>query len=1321
IPAIAERGQKSWSSLSEIRIWPEGTFSVLKDKEVAKRVGAQLVSNDLDSKRIERLKAVTSRVFYYRTLTPSDAQLAQWSTDFARSLLERNVAPRTWSRFYDDLPRLFDAANVRLEKLNGEDILYDRSGKLRPAGGHEDDERTGVFVRSDVPKGKRKKAGVPLPPATLARRYRFLHERVTLKRETLEAFIEADLIREYDPVEALAGLKSALGKQANDKRRQEALAWAFQVWRAGSGARLEEELQNADLYLPTLSGWHPARTCAFSSSWTPLGRTLENYLIEAAEVSPDCRRARDLLLLGHDDWPVSVQDGKRPWTRFLELIGVADGLKPVPARIARKGWPSDLWNGVLLSGKATEGLDKDWCAEVAPVSFNHPYTDYRMKGEAWRFPGQIEHDDLSEAARETLCILIFEHLKAHGTDHFQFEVGRFERSERNWDRRRLPTPLATFLRSKPWISASSQEGLSFRKPSECWGSRVRRGGPPRFIDRLPDTITDLSDGSGLADLAFGEALGLRDWQSPATAVARLRDLADVAVRLSSHDRPTFRNEYRRAWLELLETGVSLPADLSLVVWRRGQLETLTGGPDTPAAVIVTEDAQRFEARVLSSAGQAVLDVGPIATDRVSALLEDTDAFVPRRLDGIGVQLLVDGTPFVPRANDPLLTALGLDWLPEVIVIGHELRGEQLERGIQSTTVDRRTRAIRVRHCKAIALVVDNEEVSPNEELRWYAFEHEDFPTLILTENLVVNWRTLARTLSGGISRLIDGRLRSLEPMLLRLAFDRSSDQLEAPGDESLASALECDVQTVRDLRAALRTDLEHILHLLIPAVGYHAGLDLARQLMSDVDRAGNQFDARKWLEVHMSGEEYAPDELIDACEQAANRAELRNRLELDYAAFNRVLLDLGEEPLSNEPELRQLYDAYLGRMRPAIIDRLRRHHAADFRNGRDLATYLEQKSLAFLGFDTDWILTRETLEMEAVEAHVTGLLADSLGEDVALELPAYKRVLEANRKTVREFAIEAAPVIGVWCQHNNVPPPESWQQGEAQAVARHLENSGLLDFELIGVADIPGLCRRAACWPDSMPETLDGVALGLTSDDVKAEEMRRERARQQKEIERRSILFAGTSLDTGDPKFAENLQELASSFTENDEAWFERSRQRTRLVAFDNPDQHGYGAGGGGTGRKTRSRESRLNDAERQAMGLTGEWLAYQFLCRRHSEYADESCWVSENRTYFFGGDEGNDAAGYDFRVMTPQAEWLYEVKSSLEDSGEFELTANELRVAGSASKDGRRRYRVLYVPHVFTPEKWYVLELPNPMGESTRNRFITVGRGSVRLRFERR
>jgi hypothetical protein len=45
----------------------------------------------------------------------------------------------------------------------------------------------------------------------------------------------------------------------------------------------------------------------------------------------------------------------------------------------------------------------------------------------------------------------------------------------------------------------------------------------------------------------------------------------------------------------------------------------------------------------------------------------------------------------------------------------------------------------------------------------------------------------------------------------------------------------------------------------------------------------------------------------------------------------------------------------------------------------------------------------------------------------------------------------------------------------------------------------------------------------------------------------------------------------------------------------------------------------------------------------------------------------------------------------------------------------------LLYVPHVFSPEKWCVFELPNPIDKETQAQFSVVGRGSFRLRFERR
>ena len=1320
VPAITAEKKNSWASLSDAYIWPEGAYSILKPREVAKRVGARLVSSGLDDNRLDRLNELALRADRYRSLSPSGYHLAAWSEDFARSLVDRKAAPSTWSHFYEDLYRVFEAAGADLKALIGKKILYDRSGKLWPAGRHDGASRGGVFVRSEASKGKRAKGGAPLPPPTLARRYRFLDGKIKLTRETLDAFITADLIREYDPVEALAGLKSALGEKAIENRRKEALIWAFQVWRT-AGVRIEGVLRRADLHVPTLTSWQPATRATFSSSWTRVGRMLENFLMEAAVVSPDCWRARDLLLIGFSDWPVAAGETQEEWKRFLEIIGVADGLRPVAAgRVPDSGQPAYIWDDLFRKGREEEGLDAAWCAEARYISFNHPYTDYQRKEEAWRLPGQIEHERLSEQAKEAFCALAFEHLKAHGTKFFKFEIGRFERHySREWARKTLPTPLATFLRSKAWIAVNTQGMPDFRKASECWAARTKRGRPPRFIEHVSDTVADFVEDKELENLAFGE-IGIRDWQSPSTAMARLKDLAAVSSELVSNNRPTFRREHQRAWHDVVDTDVSLLRNLNLAVYRHSQFEELSGDAEKPPNVIVTQNAQQGGARVLSSDGKAVLEIGDVPTEKVTELLAATGMFLPRRLDGIGVGPLVDGEPFVPRASDPLLTSFELSWLSEVAVLGHKLRGGRLERGIQSATVDRQVRKIKVRRCQEIKLVVGEEEVSPAEHMPLYAFEHEAFPTLILSDALPLNWRTLAESLSKPISGLIDSQLCSLEPLLLRLALYQTPDRLDAPSNEALAKALEYDVQTVQDHRAERRADLEHLIHLLMPVVAYFKGTELARQLRDESERTRIKFDIAHWLETHFVDTEPAPENLIDACERASDRATLRRDLDLDYEKFNRVLQALDEPPLSNESELRRLYDTYLVQMRSAIIERLRRRHTADFHNGLDLTTYVDRKTLKFLPFDPEWVLTRETLEMEVVEAHVSKLLAETLGEDPAVELQPWDRLIARNRKSVREFATQATPIVKVWCRNNDVSPPEPWQHGEPQTVSRHLENCGLLDFELVSLEQVPDLCQRAKCWPEGMPEILDSKTLGLDESEVEKENKRLEQEQQQKQIERRSITFAGRSLDTGDPSFAEKFQQLAEDRI-SDDAWFERSRRRIRLVEFAAADQSGGDGPGGGRNGRTRRRKPRLTDTQREAMGLASEWLAFQFLRRRHSEFVDEACWVSENRARFCGGDEGNDAAGFDFRVKTTQAEWFYEVKSSLENSGEFELSANELRVASNAWKDGRRRYRILYVPFVFSPDKWCVLELPNPMGESTRNRFREVGRGSVRFRFERR
>ena len=222
-----------------------------------------------------------------------------------------------------------------------------------------------------------------------------------------------------------------------------------------------------------------------------------------------------------------------------------------------------------------------------------------------------------------------------------------------------------------------------------------------------------------------------------------------------------------------------------------------------------------------------------------------------------------------------------------------------------------------------------------------------------------------------------------------------------------------------------------------------------------------------------------------------------------------------------------MWRSTLAEIRPKILERLRRRYAADYRKGYDLTPYVASKSLDFLPFDQDWTLTREKLDQGIVDAYVSRLLDDALGTDEPANLPLLRGLLERNRKTVRDFAADATSVLAAWCRRNSIQSLEPWQRDDPQALVRHLENAGVLDFEVIATVEVPQLCQRAGCWPSRMPLTLDRATLGLDQAAVQQEERRRKQQRQSRIIEERSIVFSGTTLDTGAPDFAEAFRQLA--------------------------------------------------------------------------------------------------------------------------------------------------------------------------------------------------
>jgi hypothetical protein len=332
-------------------------------------------------------------------------------------------------------------------------------------------------------------------------------------------------------------------------------------------------------------------------------------------------------------------------------------------------------------------------------------------------------------------------------------------------------------------------------------------------------------------------------------------------------------------------------------------------------------------------------------------------------------------------------------------------------------------------------------------------------------------------------------------------------------------------------------------------------------------------------------------------------------------------------------------------------------------------------------------------------------------------LPDYDKVTTANRKLIGSRYSRLASIVRAWCRKHEKPRPALIETADPQPLVRALDAAGLLDFEALSAADLPKLCFRAGGWPAGMHQSDDLTTLGLIDDDLQHEEREAREAKKKAELEKRTIKFAGTNLDTDADDFAHLFEQLAAAALETGQTWYERSKP-PRLVTQAHRDD-GSTTHGGSVGGRGQSWRNQPPEMIRKAMGIASEWLAREYLKRRHPREMSDDCWVSSNRKAFCSGSEGDDSWGYDFKVETSRNVWLYEVKSALDDGGEFELSAREIEVAGSARFEKKLRYRILYVPFVFDPSKWRVLPLHNPVAERTRNRFKVVRTGSVRYRFE--
>lgn len=1305
---VVSGGSARWASFGDLFAWPDIRTHQVTPAKLARIAEAAIVPASIGETRLQRVKALAAAVSL--PLAPDENMLAEWVEMVAKDLAAKGrQSVRRWRDFCDDIVAIYAASGKRLSSLHGKKLFPDNDYKLLRATAQGFNGTPPLFHRIGHERGKRGE-GPPNPPSSLFRKFRFLNQSVEISEVTLHALEQAGLLRRYDPLEVLRGLKSALGDSATEIQRREALLWAYRVWQNAGGKAVDDELRAAGLFVPCLAGWFPAADASFSASWSLLGRTLELYLYEAAPHSADVSDLKGKLIISFADWPRSGADDRRgDWAHFLGVIGVRDGLLPISGNIQKTGTPTYHWNGVLYRGLPKLGLDADWMAQAQQHSFSYPYTEYRLRGEVWRLPGQLEHASFSPSTREALSDLILAYIREMGDTHFTFSIDHWRGSESV----KLPTPLQIFLREGAWPASLRRDEVVFEKPRQSWSSTAPRQIPPRFVPRFSDP----GSRAALPPLLFEERIGIRDWSATESAPARLSSLAMALAEMSAAERRDLREQLRRAWSDVAEKRLALDKSMMLVVERGGDLELLAPNPAAPNVVHITTERQGFAARALADRGEAVLDVGETDGATIQDLLAAVDGFAPRLADSGDVQLRVDGELFEPHASDPHLVAGSLAWLADVMVLAHEYLGDAFElRTLSTDELDRRLRQIRLRRCDRFALLINGQEISARGEDRIQAVPHARSPTLLIAGNELVSVDILLDA-APAITKLVGSRRNTLEPMLSRLQREGYSDASAAPSESMLARAIRRDASVVRDHFAATRGGVERRVRAVLPIVSFLRGKDMADSLMQRHDRFGPGLRLRDWLVTELGAETAA--NALAAVEDTDEQGVIRRRMGFDFLGYGRALAELGYPPLNSEADFRRLFTVYLNEIAPALFDRIRRRFASDWRAGRDLGEYVLLRTLEFVAFDPAWPIQHETIDRDFIQDVASAAADAQLGPDnTSIRLPDLETVVASNRKLILSNHSRLAGLIRAWCRKKGISRPPLMDTSDPQPTIRALHEKGLFDFEVVNPQTLPDLLVRVDAWPQEMPRTDELDKLELTQADLQHEEREAREARQKAEAEKRTITFGGQPLDTDSEDFTAVFEKLADTAIAQSSDWFSRSRSpRLAIQEHSSGGKPRVGAGAG-KGQEWRHQPP---DAVRRAMGIASEWLAREYLRRRHPREMNDDCWVSSNRARFCTGSEGDDTLGYDFRVETVRHEYLYEVKSALDEGGEFELTAREIEIAGSASFERKRRFRILYVPFVFDPLRWCVLALSNPVSAETRNRFRIVRSGSVRYRFETR
>lgn len=1337
-------------ALPDAWLWPRQDCEVLTPELAERAAGMACLHPGLGGERLERLRQ-TARALG-ESIDVTVERLAEAVEAMAGWCARKRLPIPEWNALYDDIAVLFERG-ADAWHLAGRRILLREDRELTPCleppdpasrrpGGRpriarrkdptpffppvrqltEGEEEVDPDIDLTLPRGLNDRIVLLHPELT----WHDENRKVTRARNVL---LNNNLVSRFGARSLVDHVRSVLAATTGRRIHADALRFLYELQR---GSRAVRDLREVGARLPTVGGERVvANEVLFSATWPDTnGTLLESVTAVEEEVSSELSQMARRLLVSPSEL-LRPSDKVKDWVEFLRKLGVRDELPVRRVRETRKLNGNRLWRDWLAANESVPPrIANAWKAHLPERSHaQYPETPYATRTHITWLPGQDCQEFLPVPAREAYAKLVLIGLSTWPDSHLEMLWERDR--DGNKDPRRVRTPLGAFVMAAAWLVVDDPLTRSqrFEVSQHTWHFRGDRDGfPPRFAAFLRrDLRTVVDDDPRTANRL--RHFEMPTWNEPDEAAHQLNHLAELldSGLVEANLVPALRNTYRDTWNVLL--GQSDWAE-QLDEWLDSLIVSIAGLPRVrrvsdfapEAPVVITEHADdEFLRQVVADFEYPVLQLDRHA-DTVRDAFAEGAAVRPEQLN---IRILLDGAEFSPTGDAPLLVD-ELPWLVTAVVALLEHRTPPHERPLEARLAEIATELAAIRFVVAEDVAVQVAGVARPAPARMRGVllvPDARYPTLVFArppESFRMTWE-LVDAAAEPVLRLVE---HARSASLLRLAVSRLRQHDGDPGDaldgDALADACEVEPEALAYTANHLGIGSRETLARLRPAVHHLWGPEAAAALDSAMpahDANPTESAVRDAVRAAAVPDALDPDLLFEAAQRAASLDKLRTELGISLAQINQALeaVSPGAPPIDygaqHEDALRVVVQRPDNRLR--LLNRLRWALLDDHAAMRPIDGWTELRDLTTLRPLEEWRYTRD--EVTAVEVLTTA--EEQLAHRVGKALPAdgpelvpVEEVREVNRTLAEALLREAAPRVHAWCRKNGADEPAvDLSPTSVLPAVNALAAVGALDFTRLDRDLLISWLRAVRVWPAAMPASTELVELGLTEQDLRAEETEEERRAEDQRRAKRVLDVDGTVLDLRDG--LENVRRSLEESLGNTPSFLATRARVASLRAVVSAGSRGRGSQ---PGSRSAGPVSRPSAEQLSAIGFAGEWLAYQWLLRRYPNQVTEESWMSTNRVVCFTGDLGNDGWGYDFRVPFRGGDRLYEVKATIGEGGEIQLGESEVRCAQENARNDR--WRLLVVTYALDRSR-RIIQLPNPFSAASRDLFSFVGQG-IRLRY---